>query len=82
MTPRVLKYKIEPPVTRLPYCRPLSVGVQNGEIFVWAERDETVVSGEIKVFPIRTGDPTPIGVFLGTAILGEMVFHFYYSARK
>lgn len=58
----------------------LSVGVQQGKPFLWAEVDPESVETTRTLIPVSTGGPLPPrGRFLGTVVGIDqwMVFHFY-----
>lgn len=58
----------------------LSVGVQGGEIMVWAVHDDDVLPRAVRINVMGTGHPfvdAPESSFVGTVFLGSLVFHVF-----
>jgi hypothetical protein len=62
-------------------AKPISVGIQDGKVCVWAEVDPASRPGNIRLWCVGTGfGAVPEGAtFLGTVAQGRFVWHLYHQ---
>ncbi|GAT03496.1 uncharacterized protein RMCFA_3608 [Mycolicibacterium fortuitum subsp. acetamidolyticum] len=78
----IYKYKLEPQDEQiLPLRGPvLSAGVQGDDIMVWAVHDDEMTPRKVRISTRGTGhalDGADDGQFIGTVLLGSLVFHIF-----
>ncbi len=55
----------------------LSIGVQNGEIVLWAVVNTESKKVDVDFRTFWTGDNAPLGKYQGTVTIEELVYHVY-----